>query len=337
MAKEKGKILIVDDDETILLVSKYILDKHFDHVITLNNPSRIQEVLDENKIDVAFLDMNYTAGKTTGQEGFDLLKFFIENVPDTRIVMMTAYSDIDIAITTIKEGAADFIVKPWDNAKFLNTVLSVYKKAPDISSGIKSNASPQKISENISMSEVERIFMFLDLASSTQIAEKLGHVKYFELLNDFFNDLDDPILKNKGEIYQYVGDEVVVTWPIEEGINKANCLNCFFDITATINKLSNRYFKRYGLVPSFKAGMHFGKVSTGIVGTRKKEVIYTGDVLNTASRIEGQCNHHNVNLLLSKDLLNKIPNENHFEFVKIGEISLRGKTSCITLFTSHRN
>lgn len=337
MAKEKGKILIVDDDETILLVSKYILGKHFESVITLNNPNGIKEVLEKNKIDVALLDMNFTAGKTTGQEGFDLLNYFIDNVPYTKIIMMTAYSDIDIAITTIKKGASDFIVKPWDNARFVNTVLSVYKKTPDILTREKSNTSPQNITESKSMSEVERIFMFLDLASSTQIAERLGHIKYFELLNDFFKDLDDPILKNKGEIYQYVGDEVVITWPMDEGINKANCLNCFFDIKATINNLSERYFKRYGLVPTFKAGMHFGKVSTGTIGTRKKEVIYTGDVLNTTSRIEGQCNHHNVNLLLSKDLINKFTDENQFEFVKIGEISLRGKTSYVTLFTSERN
>ncbi len=83
--------------------------------------------------------------------------------------------------------------------------------------------------------------------------------------------------------------------------------------------------------------MHFGKVSTGTIGTIKKEIIYTGDVLNTTSRIEGQCNQHNVNLLLSKDLMKRIPNENNFDFVEIGEISLRGKASYVTLFTSQRN
>ena len=337
MAKEIGKILIVDDDETILLVSKYILDKHFEEVITLNDPGLINEVLDNTKIDVALLDMNYTVGKTTGQEGFDLLRFFKENVPETRIVMMTAFSDIDIAITTIKEGASDFIVKPWDNAKFVNTVLSVYKKGPSKSGSIKLSNSAQQVIKNKEMSEVERIFMFLDLSSSTEIAEKLGHIKYFELLNDFFNDIDEPILKNNGEIYQYVGDEVVVSWPLEDGTKSANCLKCFFDIKNAINDLSERYFERYGLIPSFKAGMHFGIVSTGTIGTQKKEVIYTGDVLNTTSRIEGQCNHHNVNLLLSKDLLNKIPDKNEFVFDKIGEINLRGKTSHITLFTSRRN
>jgi adenylate cyclase len=179
--------------------------------------------------------------------------------------------------------------------------------------------------------------MFLDITSSTSIAENLGHVKYFELLNDFFNDLAIPIEAHQGEIYQYVGDEVVVSWALEEGISDANCLNCFFDILETIDELSFKYLEKYEMVPTFKAGMHFGKVSTGTIGTIKKEIIYTGDVLNTTSRIEGQCNPHNVNLLLSKDLMNKLPNDNQFKFVEIGEISLRGKSSYVTLVTGQRN
>ena len=105
----------------------------------------------------------------------------------------------------------------------------------------------------------------------------------------------------------------------------------------TIDDLSYKYLEKYEMVPTFKAGMHYGKVSTGTIGTIKKEIIYTGDVLNTTSRIEGLCNQHNVNLLLSKDLMHKLPNENQFEFVEIGEISLRGKASYVTLYTSQRN
>lgn len=337
MGLENGVILIVDDDEDVLLAAKFLLKRHFAKIVTVSSPENMDELLEQNKIDVALLDMNYSAGATTGQEGFDLLNYLSVNSPDTRVVMMTAYGDIDLAIKAIKEGAVDFIVKPWDNAKLVNTVLSAFKKTPGNSPQIQASSSQKVVEESVGMSEVERIFMFLDITSSTSIAEKLGHVKYFELLNDFFNDLANPIEEHDGEIYQYVGDEVVVSWPLEDGINRANCLNCFFDIVDTIDNLSYRYLDRYELVPSFKAGMHFGKVSTGTIGTLKKEIIYTGDVLNTTSRIEGQCNSHNVNLLLSKDLLSKIPNEDEFEFVEIGEISLRGKSSYVTLFTSRRN
>lgn len=338
MGVENGTILVVDDDEDVLLAAKFLLKRHFSKIVTVSSPDTIDDLLEENSFDVALLDMNYTAGATTGQEGFDLLNYLITNSSNTRVVMMTAYGDIDLAIKAIKEGAVDFIVKPWDNAKLVNTVISAFKKAPEKASSTRNTASKKAKSskETVGMSEVERIFMFLDITSSTSIAEKLGHIKYFELLNDFFMDIAAPIEEHQGEIYQYIGDEVVVSWPLKEGIRNFNVLNCFFDIVDTIHGLSDNYRDRYNLVPAFKAGMHYGKVSTGTIGTLKKEIIYTGDVLNTTSRIEGQCNQYKVNNLLSKDLIEAFPDGNYFDFQKIGEISLRGKASFVTLYTSHR-
>ncbi len=338
MPIEKGKILIVDDDEDVLLAAKFLLKRHFALIDTANSPQMAVSLLNKNKFDVVLLDMNYTAGVTTGKEGFDLLKAINTDFPFARVVMMTAYGDIDLAIKAIKEGATDFIVKPWDNAKLVNTVISAYKKTPDFADA--TDRTRKKASKNVDfdmeLSEVVRIFMFLDIRSSTSIAETLGHLKYFELLNDFFNDIAEPIERNKGEIYQYVGDEVVVSWPFHDGIDNANCLNCFYDIMDTIDNLSSRYMDKYKLVPSFKAGMHFGKVSTGVIGTLKKEIIYTGDVLNTASRIEGQCNAYKVNILLSQDLIDNLPVSQSFNSRKLGEINLRGKSSTMTLFTVDR-
>ena len=178
--------------------------------------------------------------------------------------------------------------------------------------------------------------MFLDIRSSTTIAEELGHVQYFALLNDFFRDIAEPISNNKGHIYQYVGDEVVVSWTLDDGLTNANCLQCFFDIVDTMNQHGHKYERKYGVRPSFKAGMHYGKVSTGTVGTLKKEIIYTGDVLNTASRIEGLCNKHDVDLLLSKSLVDRLSLNQTFTAKRIGEISLRGKSTEIMLFTVER-
>lgn len=338
MGVENGTILIVDDDEDVLLAAKFLLKRHFARIVTVSSPETIDDLLEQNSFDVALLDMNYTAGATTGQEGFDLLNYLITNSGKTRVVMMTAYGDIDLAIKAIKEGAVDFIVKPWDNAKLVNTVISAFKKVPETVNNTKSTGTRKtaQATETVSMSEVERIFMFLDITSSTSIAEKLGHIKYFELLNDFFMDIAAPIEDHHGEIYQYIGDEVVISWPLRDGIRDFNVLHCFFDIVDTINALSGNYLERYDLIPSFKAGMHYGKVSTGTIGTLKKEIIYTGDVLNTTSRIEGQCNQYKVNNLLSKDLIEAFPDGNNFEFNKIGEISLRGKASYVTLFTSRR-
>ncbi len=336
MAKEEAKILLIDDDDDILLAAKFLLKKHFSTIITAGGPDTIDQLLASNNFDIALLDMNYTTGATSGKEGLELLKRIKRDSPATRVVMMTAYGDIDLAIKAIKEGASDFIVKPWDNAKLISTVLAAYKKGIGASQPQANTSDNEDKKIEKTFSEVERIFMFLDIRSSTTIAEELGHVQYFELLNDFFRDIAEPISKNKGQIYQYVGDEVVVSWSLEDGLADANCLQCFFDIVDIMARYAHKYESKYGINPSFKAGMHYGKVSTGTVGTLKKEIIYTGDVLNTASRIEGLCNKHDVDLLLSKTLIDKLPLNHAFAAKRIGEISLRGKSTEIMLFTVER-
>jgi adenylate cyclase len=178
-----------------------------------------------------------------------------------------------------------------------------------------------------------RIFMFLDIKSSTTIAEKIKHKKYFELLNDFFNDVTDPIIYNKGEIYQYVGDEITISWKLENAVDNLNCLNCFFEIDRLITKLSDRYTNKYNLVPEFKAGLHVGEVITGEVGVVKKEIVFSGDVLNTTSRIQSECNNLNSRLLISKDLLNNLNGDSHYKFTDLGSVKLRGKNESIGLYS----
>ncbi len=119
--------------------------------------------------------------------------------------------------------------------------------------------------------EEERIFMFLDIKSSTALAEKLGHNKYFQLLNEFFADITDAIKYSKGEIYQYVGDEVVVSWRVRNGIKNNNCLNCFFEAKKEIENQSSNYLHNYGVVPEFKAGLHIGFATVGEIELRGKQ------------------------------------------------------------------
>lgn len=178
-----------------------------------------------------------------------------------------------------------------------------------------------------------RIFMFLDIKSSTTIAEKIKHKKYFDLLNNFFNDVTDPIIYNKGEIYQYVGDEITVSWKLENGAANLNCINCFFEIERLIEKLSSNYMNKYNLVPEFKAGIHVGEVITGEVGVVKKEIVFSGDVLNTTSRIQAECNNLNSRLLISKNLLNYFTTDNNYKFTDLGSVKLRGKDESIGLYS----
>ena len=179
-----------------------------------------------------------------------------------------------------------------------------------------------------------RIFMFLDMKSSTTIAENIGHKKYFDLLKAYYADMTDAILETSGLIYQYVGDEIVVTWPQKEGVFNNNCIQCFAKISKAIEQKRDRYLKQFGLVPEFKAGFHIGEVTTGEIGIIKKDIIYTGDVLNTTARIQAECNNYNAKALISGDLLDKLHKEDAILFTQIGELMLRGKTETIHLYST---
>jgi len=171
----------------------------------------------------------------------------------------------------------------------------------------------------------ERIFMFMDMKSSTSIAEKLGHVKYYKMLNKYYSDMSDAILNNYGEIYQYVGDEVILTWPLNKGIADNACINCFIQIKEKIQSKSEYYQNKFGVVPRFKAALHCGKVTSGEIGQLKKEIVFTGDVLNTTSRIQEKCNQYNAELLISGRLVKLLEDQSALNTEEIGKISLRGK------------
>jgi len=181
--------------------------------------------------------------------------------------------------------------------------------------------------------EEERIYMFLDMKSSTTIAESLGHVKYFEMLREYYFDLSDPIVKHSGEIYQYVGDEIIVSWKLKSGLENNNCIQCFFAMKAAIKKQTKRYIEKFGVLPEFKAGFHLGKVTTGEIGVIKKDIIFTGDVLNTTARIQGLCNTYKVDILISDDLRKKLTLNSQFKIKTLGENELRGRDEKIELFT----
>ena len=180
----------------------------------------------------------------------------------------------------------------------------------------------------------ERIFMFLDLRSSTAIAEKIGERKYFNFLNDWIRHVTPAILSHKGEIYQYVGDEVVVSWKMLPGTVDANCIKCFKHIQSILKDQESYYNESYGVIPKFKAGLHCGHVMTGEIGVVKRDIAFSGDVLNTTSRIQSKCNELGVNILMSKGLADLLTfNGNGFKPKPMGEMVLRGKEQKLRLVT----
>jgi adenylate cyclase len=180
--------------------------------------------------------------------------------------------------------------------------------------------------------EDERIFMFMDLKSSTTYAERLGHIQYSELIQDCFFDLTDVITKYGAKVYQYVGDEVVLSWDVREGIMNSHCIKTYFAYSSWLQSKKEYYMATYGIVPEFKAGLHLGKVTVAEVGEIKKELAFHGDVLNTTARIEGKCNEFNQQLLISEPLKSKLEQQHQFTFSDIGSVTLKGKAEQVNLY-----
>ena len=178
----------------------------------------------------------------------------------------------------------------------------------------------------------ERIFMFMDLKGSTTIAEELGELKYFQFLNDAFRIATPGILNNRGEIYQYVGDEIVVSWQMAAGTIHANCLSCYYEMNRLLEQHSDYFKTTYGVNPIFKAGLHSGFVIAGEMGIIKKEIVYSGDVLNTAARIQSNCNDLDAKMLISKALMMQIDtSELNVPITEVGEVTLKGKANKVEL------
>lgn len=127
MAKKDGSILILDDDPDVLITAKFILKGAFNKVVTESTPNRLNNLLTQQDFDVIVLDMNFKAGDTSGNEGLYLLRQIKKISPDSNVVMNTAYGDIQLAVECMKEGAIDFLVKPWEKEKLLSTVKNVFE------------------------------------------------------------------------------------------------------------------------------------------------------------------------------------------------------------------
>lgn len=180
--------------------------------------------------------------------------------------------------------------------------------------------------------EVYRIFMFMDLKSSTTYAERLGNIKFIQLIQDCFFDITQSIIQCEAEIYQYVGDEVILSWKKQKGIKNNNCLKLYFEFDSVLKSKKEYYKKKYGIMPEFKAGLHAGKVIVSEVGELKKELSYNGDVLNTAARIEGLCNEFKKEILISETLKELLHEQNEYSFNLIKKATLRGKEEQVNIY-----
>ena len=173
--------------------------------------------------------------------------------------------------------------------------------------------------------ESEMVFLFVDLTASTSIAEDLGHLRYSAFLQDFFFDLNTAVLPWRGTVYQYVGDQVIIVWPWKVATDQARCVECFFAMQDAVEANRQRYIESYGICPEFKGGLHGGIAVVTWVGEIKKEIVYHGDVLNTAARIQGHAKGSPYPCVASGDLLAGLTLPEGFGSTEVGEVTLRGK------------
>lgn len=181
-----------------------------------------------------------------------------------------------------------------------------------------------------------RVLMFLDLANSTSLAESMGELRVQSLLTRFFFDIDAAIVAHGGEVHAYVGDEVIVTWPLDDRMSGGRCIDCFFAIADSIAEKADSYRQEFGMVPGFRAGLHAGHVVISECGSSRHQLAYFGDTVNVTARLQEHCKEVGRNLLVSADLLGRMKLKPAFAVEALGEVRLRGRAGAIEVFAVDR-
>ncbi len=176
-----------------------------------------------------------------------------------------------------------------------------------------------------------RIVMFIDLNNSTHIAEQLGNTVYFRFIRDFIYFISTALLENDGQIYQYVGDEVVVSWEVKDARSNRRCIKALMDCKKILLR-NKTYFKRsYGVVPEFRVGIHAGEVTIGEIGVIKKDLAMSGDIMNTAARLRSATSDLDHHYIVSREFVTTCK-LNDALVMPLGELDLKGKDIAVEAF-----
>ena len=176
----------------------------------------------------------------------------------------------------------------------------------------------------------KRIIMFIDLKDSTPIAEKLGHKDYFRFIRDFIYFISIALIEYNGRIYQYVGDEIVVSWPFN-ATNSKKCMDALIEARKILQKNSGRFRRKFDIVPEFRVGIHAGEVTIGEIGLIKKDLAMSGDTMNTTARIRSACSELKQKFIVSKDFIDAIDLK-EWQSESLGIVDLKGKDKGVELF-----
>ncbi len=176
----------------------------------------------------------------------------------------------------------------------------------------------------------KRIVMFIDLKDSTPIAEKLGHVDYFKFIRQFIEIVSTALMQYHGRIYQYVGDEIVVSW-VFNARNAKHCLDALIETRKLIQQNGENFRRQFDIVPDFRVGIHIGEVTVGEIGILKKDLAMSGDTMNTTARIRSACSELNQKFIVSKDVIDTLDLKD-WQSESLGVVDLKGKKMGVELF-----
>ena len=178
----------------------------------------------------------------------------------------------------------------------------------------------------------ERFFLFVDIAGSTALAERIGPAAVHRFLDRVFRLASDPIDDHGGEIYQYVGDEVVVTWTAAEGREGARPIACLFAIQTALDEAGPIFEREFGVAPGIRAALHAGPVISGEVGGSKRDIVFHGDVMNTASRLEQATRDLGRRFLVSAAALSRLAGTERYALEPLGPQALRGRAAPVEVY-----
>ena len=177
-----------------------------------------------------------------------------------------------------------------------------------------------------------RVFLLIDMEGSTGFAERLGPLAFHRLVKRFVDDLTQPIVAARGEIHRYIGDELIATWKLEEGIADGRCVTACFAAIDELARRASDYQREFGATVAVRAGLHCGPVVTGEMGSVKREIVFLGDTVNTAARIQELCRQTGDRVIASAELIDRLELPAGIAKRSLGDLRLRGKGEDLALY-----
>lgn len=171
----------------------------------------------------------------------------------------------------------------------------------------------------------DRIFLFADLADSTPLAQTLGDLDYHRLLSAVFTAIGPTIDRYEGAVHRYIGDEMIVTWPYSVGADDATCVRCALEIIDVLEDAAPSFIEEFNEAPRLRIALHGGEVVAGEIAGQKREIVFSGDAINSAARIQGVASSTDHNLVISSELMSTLDLPHHVAVESLGTFQLKGR------------